>query len=285
MKRGFVFLTLLLSFFVGNVFTMSLPRRLVFVSIDSLTDNHLSQTVIIEPINDSINITIKGKTLSFQRLNRRESFLSTIYTTHKQDSTFYLQTSKLLSFTADSIYFSAKIGFDYTKLDQVIEDTISINRDQLKGISYFEVAILKNKMISFYGGIGINIKDKEKEKEKNNKNYYIAELGYSYSKIDGVIGYTLYSGSEFLFNKDRFLVGPKVGAGVSIILAMLGTELISYTDFKHQTLYCKPYFAIGFHSFKCSIGYNIPLYSKELFNLSSATISLTIPFGIKEKKY
>ncbi len=57
-----------------------------------------------------------------------------------------------------------------------------------------------------------------------------------------LISYGYYGASEFLFNRDGFLMGPKAGCYASFFIAYIGNELVLYNDFKKSSLHYAPYF-------------------------------------------
>lgn len=279
-KILFIFLLLLPLSLIGKAENMTFYQTPVYIPVDSLTNKQIYKVVNLHLSFETAIVNYNGSTCQLRETTDSIATFK-VYKIQKQDSLIRLKIGQILSVTVDTIYLSACNMDDQCKPDR-FTNTLAIHRSQLKGISYIKPPSIKT-VTSFYGGIGINIKDTGKKREKLHRHYYMAELGYSYGKNKRIISYSFYGGSEFLFNRNNFLVAPKVGANLSIYLFMLGSEMALYTNFKSSTLCFKPYIAAGLHSFKVSIGYNLHFYNKKEFFLNAPTLTLTVPFGIKEK--
>lgn len=146
-----------------------------------------------------------------------------------------------------------------------------------------EVSLLKSAMerkYAFYLGYTGNFKNSNRDAEKDNDYNHIVEAGFAYNKQmqSSKLGYSLYVGSEFMFNKHIFLVGPKVGANINYSIVMLGSEFIAYTDARHAKLHYRPYIGIGVGPLKVTAGYNIGIMNKATFSeVNSFTVGVTIP--------
>lgn len=106
---------------------------------------------------------------------------------------------------------------------------------------------------------------------KSRNSYYAEPAGYSY-----------YFANEFMFNKDSFYIGPKIGAFAHIWLFYLGAELVYYTNFKGDALHLVPIFGLGYSQLKIGFGLHIPLTNNLFEKTNVASIGFT--YQIKELK-
>lgn len=98
------------------------------------------------------------------------------------------------------------------------------------------------------------------------------------------VGY--YASSEFLFNSNGFLMGPKIGGYASFFIGCVGSELVFYNDFKSSSIHFVPYAGLGFAGARLTVGPHIPLYNKEFKGKRYFSINISINiFNISEKKY
>ncbi|MBB4035091.1 hypothetical protein GGR21_000980 [Dysgonomonas hofstadii] len=101
-----------------------------------------------------------------------------------------------------------------------------------------------------------------------------------------LISYGYYGASEFLFNRDGFLMGPKAGCYASFFIAYIGNELVLYNDFKKSSLHYAPYFGIGVPGGRISIAYHLPFYNKDFRYKRNFTINIAVNiFNISKKKF
>jgi len=159
-----------------------------------------------------------------------------------------------------------------------VYDTHSVNG--VKETSEFGLLkSAKERKYAFYVGYTGNFKNSSRDAEKDNKYNHIFEAGFAYNKqLPSNLGYSLYGGSEFLFNSNLFLVGPKVGANLNYSVLMLGSEFIAYTDARFAKLHYRPYVGIGVGPLKVTAGYNIGIMNKATFKeVNSFTVGVTIP--------
>lgn len=117
-----------------------------------------------------------------------------------------------------------------------------------------------------------------------NRNH-IVELGLYKSKNSYYVesaGYTYYLSNEFMFNRNSFYLGPKIGAFAHMWMFYLGSELVYYTNFKGQALHLVPILGLGYSRVKIGIGLHIPL-TNNLFEKTNVP-SVGFTYQIKELK-
>lgn len=278
-------LRLILIFLCLNCFIiqgngMSLPIRMIYVDIDSISKKDIHQSIDLSLREDSIKGYLNKRTYIFKQQPSNEY---TLFSELNDSIKVELLVDRLLLFTSDSVYISVKYRYSNTGIYNYISDTASFARNDLRGISYTYIKRTPQKIKSLYGGYVGNLKDTDREKEKYNRNYHGLEIGASYWKAYPTFwSYNLYAANEFLFNSYDFFIGPKIGANINLIIVMAGNELVYYTDLKKAMLAYRPYVAFGIGPFKCSIGYNFTMFNKEYFKMNRATVELTIPFWLKD---
>jgi hypothetical protein len=186
---------------------------------------------------------------------------------------------KLTAILAFSLFISLSAhGNNETENANSVYETHSVS--EVKEASEFSLLkSAKERKYAFYVGYTGNFKNSSRDVEKNNKYNHIVEAGFAYNKQSpSNLGYSLYGGSEFLFNSKLFLVGPKVGANLNYSVLMLGSELIAYTDARFAKLHYRPYVGIGVGPLKVTAGYNIGIMNKATFKeVNSFTLGVTIP--------
>src|SRR5687768_10432395 len=90
------------------------------------------------------------------------------------------------------------------------------------------------------------------------------------------------AGMQFNFNKDHFIIGPKVSAVFEGLMLHYEAELVYLTDLRVGTIYLSP--KLGFHlntDAAFYMGFNIPLmrnHMKGLTNRFTVTASLPLYF-------
>lgn len=95
-----------------------------------------------------------------------------------------------------------------------------------------------------------------------------------------------YASSEFLFNRNGFLMGPKIGGYVSFFIGCVGSEIVFYNDFKSSSIHFVPYGGLGFAGARITAGPHIPLYNKGFKGKRYFSINISINiFNISKKKF
>lgn len=137
----------------------------------------------------------------------------------------------------------------------------------------------QKKRYSLFVGYSGNFKNSSREQEKDNKYNHVLEIGGAYTfQSPNNFGYSVYAGSDILFNSDNFLVGPKVGGSVNYSVVMLGSEMIMYTDARFARVFYRPYIGIGVGPLKVYGGYNIGIGNKGTFKeVNSFIVGVTVP--------
>jgi hypothetical protein len=114
-----------------------------------------------------------------------------------------------------------------------------------------------------------------------------AELGLS-KNSNTVVGHHPFSSAYFasteLKLRDRFILGPKIGAwaagGVGGIA--IGLNMIYYTDFDNASLVFRPEIGFGFQNFKFVYGYNAILTNHKLDGINKHLGSVVYCFKLKK---
>ena len=97
------------------------------------------------------------------------------------------------------------------------------------------------------------------------------------------MGFTYYFANEFLFNAQKFSIGPKLGSSIYIWGVVLGSEIVYYTDFHDNTLHWVPYLGFGIGAGKLFFAGHIPFCNKK-YPVNEFSVGLTIPICNLSKK-
>lgn len=85
----------------------------------------------------------------------------------------------------------------------------------------------------------------------NDKNFHLLEVGISKLRYGGRHGggFQLGISSEIGLNTDKFVLGPKISGLIYYQFLVLGSEVVTYTDFDNWTLRYVPIIGIGGNGF------------------------------------
>ena len=218
-------------------------------------------------------------------------------------TTIHLTVDKLLSIhnDKDSICVSATYqefdaikGWNTGKVKKT--NNLFISKDDLLGVLLPTPAIIPTPMdISFprhhnyydvkkkylIGGYSLNF-------EKNQKTNHILELGISKVIDSGgkeIVGYTYYLSNDFIFNSEKFSIGPKIGGNIYFLGIVLGCNIVYYTDFHDNTLHWVPFGGFGLGAGKLFFSGNVPFYNKNYQYANKFSVGLTFPiYNISRKE-
>lgn len=98
--------------------------------------------------------------------------------------------------------------------------------------------------------------------EKAGIDNHIVELGIYKSRnsyYTETAGYSYFLSNEFMFNKNSFYLGPKIGGFFHFGIFYAGAELVYYTNFKGQALHIVPIFGLGYSRLKIGLGFHASL--------------------------
>ena len=122
--------------------------------------------------------------------------------------------------------------------------------------------------------------------DPNKKNFHLLDIGINKAIYGGRHGggFQYGIGTEIGLNTEKFIVGPKISGDINLMGIVLGTELVSYTDFKNWTLRLVPYFGIGGEKGKLTINPHLILTNKDFQPINKGLLSLTINLNLNRKK-
>jgi hypothetical protein len=106
------------------------------------------------------------------------------------------------------------------------------------------------------------------------------EIGFARSNVMTVVesvSSCYYLSNEFLFNKNQFSIGPKIGVNFFVWAFGLGTELVYYTNFHENTLHWVAYMGMGLGAGNVRLGVHVPVYNKHFQDIGRVSLSLTVP--------
>lgn len=117
--------------------------------------------------------------------------------------------------------------------------------------------------------------------------FHFVELGVWRSNVSTgphPITVTHYVANDFGLNTNDFVIGPKIGGFVSVMILGLGAELCYYTDFDSGSLKFMPSVGLFTPYFKLSVSPVLTLINKDFQELNKGQLNLTIrAFKIKRK--
>jgi len=137
--------------------------------------------------------------------------------------------------------------------------------------------------------IGYNYNFGDKEEGKRPDPLHFMELGVWRTNVaEGhhPIVATYYAATDIGLNTRGFVMGPKIGGFVSVMILGLGGELCYYTDFNSGSLRFIPSIGMCTPFFKLTINPHIVITNKDFQNLNKGHANLTIRiFKIKREKF
>lgn len=89
---------------------------------------------------------------------------------------------------------------------------------------------------------------------------------------------SIYFSNEFLISNKDFIIGPKMGAYVSVMAITLGSECIYYTNFSGKSIRFSPYFGFGCNAFRFTLQFPINLYKENFNYINPITFHLSFQF-------
>ncbi|AXP82935.1 hypothetical protein CJ739_3876 [Mariniflexile rhizosphaerae] len=97
-------------------------------------------------------------------------------------------------------------------------------------------------------------------------------------------GYQYGIGTEIGLNTEKFTIGPKISGAINLMGIVIGTELVTYTDFDNWTLRLVPFIGIGGEKGKLTINPHLILTNKNFQPIDKGLLSLTLNLGLNRKK-
>ncbi len=292
---------IIISFILLMTPTAALPfsvqRNMQYISVDSLSDIHIQSNIILKIKNDSILLEVNNKSMLFAPKYIADSITfvrNNIYpfllASEDANTDIHLTIEKLLSIEKNSICVSARYqefdsekGWNLGKIKTI--DSLYVGINDIQGVilpvMIRESSILRLPSSQWHltGGYQFNA-------QKNKENNHVIEVGIAKDINGGGIepaGLAYYFANEFLFNSDKFSIGPKIGGNIYFWGVVLGNEIVYYTDFHENTLHWVPFGGFGIGVGKIFFAGHIPFYNKK-YSVNDFSVGLTIPICSTSKK-
>ena len=137
--------------------------------------------------------------------------------------------------------------------------------------------------------IGYNYNFGDKVDGERPKSFHFIELGVWKSNVASghhPIQAAYYFANDFGLNTGDFVMGPKVGGFLSILVFGIGGELCYYTDFNAGSLRLIPSFGFFTPHFKLTINPHLVLTNNEFQDINKGHVNLTVRlFSLKKESH
>lgn len=122
--------------------------------------------------------------------------------------------------------------------------------------------------------------------EHNERNFHLIDIGINQTNFGGRHGSGLQygMGTEIGLNTERFVVGPKISGVLYHMGIVIGTELVTYTDFNNWTLRLVPFIGIGGEKGRLTINPHVILTNKKFRPVNEGLLNFTFNLNLKSKK-
>ncbi|GHS94704.1 hypothetical protein FACS1894207_3370 [Bacteroidia bacterium] len=275
-------------------------RKSEYVPIDSITERDISSKIIIDLKNKELLLPINGDSLLFKQDYNTDSIHNfpyhcsslTAFANEKEE--IHLTLDKLTALSRDSIYvsgyyqkFDLKKKYNTSRRYEI--EQLAINKLELK------VALLPSKIaytdlrfehyVQTQLTLGYSYMPKMKD-IKSRANHAF-EIGIAHSNVMRAIecaSRCYYLSNEFLFNRDQFSIGPKIGANFIIWAFGLGSEFVYYTDFHENSLHWVAYIDVGLGAGNLRMAVHVPTYNRHFQDMGLLSLGLTFPIYTFSKK-
>jgi hypothetical protein len=120
----------------------------------------------------------------------------------------------------------------------------------------------------------------------NEDNFHLLEFGINKLRYGGRHGggFQLGISTEMGLNTDKFVVGPKISGLIYYQFLVLGSEVVTYTDFENWTLRYVPIFGIGGNGFHLVLKPQVILTNKNFQPVNKVGVYLGGSFPLWKEK-
>ncbi|MDF1695949.1 MAG: hypothetical protein P1U56_08965 [Saprospiraceae bacterium] len=127
---------------------------------------------------------------------------------------------------------------------------------------------------------GLSIGYAHSSHDNSRKNYHLLEFEFLNTKYfkRHYAAMCKYVGIEVAMNTRSIIYGPKAGISLNYGPFLLGGEVIVYTDFDKSTFRAMPYFGLGTHLLKITVGYQINVVNRRFTPLNQGQINIAYQF-------
>ncbi|MBJ6369800.1 hypothetical protein [Snuella sedimenti] len=144
----------------------------------------------------------------------------------------------------------------------------------------------KERDYGHYKSLNLNLGYNYSFGDPYDKNFHLIDIGINKAMYGGVHGGGLQYGlgTEIGLNTEKFTIGPKISGAINLMGIVIGTELVTYTDFDNWTLRFIPFFGIGGEKGRLTINPHVILTNKNFQPIDKGLLSLTINLSLNRKK-
>ncbi|WP_248723475.1 hypothetical protein [Seonamhaeicola sp. ML3] len=133
-------------------------------------------------------------------------------------------------------------------------------------------------------GVGYNYSYSDSDSRK--ESYKLLEFSINKTSYGGRHGGGLLYGvgTEIGLDTENFTIGPKITGIFFYNIVVLGTEVVTYTDFNKLTLRVVPIFGIGSHRFRATINPHLVVINKSYQPINRALVSFVLNLKLNKKR-
>ena len=144
----------------------------------------------------------------------------------------------------------------------------------------------KERDYGHYKSLNLNVGYNYSFGDPNDKNFHLIDIGINKAMYGGMHGggFQYGLGTEIGLNTEKFTIGPKISGAINLMGIVIGTELVTYTDFDNMTLRLVPFIGIGGEKGRLTINPHIILTNKNFQPVDKGLLSLTINLSMKREK-
>lgn len=144
----------------------------------------------------------------------------------------------------------------------------------------------KERDYDHYKSLNLNLGYNYSFGDPNDKNFHLLDIGINKAMYGGRHGggYQYGIGTEIGLNTEKFTIDPKISGAINLMGIVIGTELVTYTDFDNWTLRLVPFIGIGGEKGKLTINPHLILTNKNFQPIDKGLLSLTLNLGLNRKK-
>ncbi|WP_430409922.1 hypothetical protein [Kordia sp.] len=120
----------------------------------------------------------------------------------------------------------------------------------------------------------------------NNRNFHFLSVGINKTTYGGRHGggFAYGIGTDVGINTKNVTIGPKINAFLYYQFIVIGSEIVTYTNFKNASIRYIPIIGIGGEKFKLTFNPHIVLANKNFESVNKGTVQLTVNFSLDRKQ-
>ncbi|KQC32475.1 hypothetical protein AAU57_03355 [Nonlabens sp. YIK11] len=138
----------------------------------------------------------------------------------------------------------------------------------------------------YYDSVNLQVGYQFSFEGPNKRNYHLLEIGVNKLHYGGRHGggFQYGIGSEIGLNTEDFLLGPKIGGVIYYQFVVLGSELVTYTNFDSWTLRYVPIIGLGGNGYSLTIKPQVILTNKNFNPINKVSVQLSASISLWKEK-